>query len=106
MQTGSSEEDALEKFLASRSDVTRDMIADVFPQDGAYGRQFGFYEIHYLNGRVIGSPDFQFTQTHDNCVECGTPLEKPQRGPHPTYCSNRCTQRACRRRKRERDANL
>ncbi len=32
------------------------------------------------------------------CIECGTPLRAPQRGPQPKFCGERCKKRAARAR--------
>ena len=95
-ETGSSEE-AIERFLSSHLETRREQIVEGEVQS----REFGTYVIRYASANVKGLDGFGYVRTHDNCAECSGPLQKPRRGPFPTYCSSRCAQRACRRRRRE-----
>ena len=97
--TGRSEEDAIEKFVAERDDVERKQIVGVVPQS----RKLGMYMIHYSRPGVTQLDLFPYVQLRDICIECGEYIDLKARAPHQRYCSDKCRQRACRRRKREKD---
>lgn len=99
-ETGSSEEEAIERFLSSHPETKREQVVEVEVQS----REFGMYVIRYARANVKGLDPFGYVRTHDNCAECSGSLQKPRRGAFPIYCSNRCTQRAYRRRRREVEA--
>lgn len=100
-ERGASEELAIEKFLESHPKTRREEITEIEPHSGPWGKQYGLYVIRYRRRGVTGSPALHYVETRDSCASCAGALKKPQRGPMPRFCSDRCRQRACRARKKQ-----